>query len=365
MKHVHSVFNLSCEDDDGEFDTLSDLGPDDSGSHNESTDNESHQPIADGAGSAADEPMPLADEQRAAAAEASREEAVIAKRKAYWQQFVVPKEKRLRSAGIEPDSQVVDGSPVPGDDVSGRPDQDWEGKLANVLESSSPSQELDPRWHGTEKFVEERGGIVRHCVPSGFKEIDEPRRESLPPTPDAFEEFAAEAAANIAAELASSDGSSTDAETRANKALDMPPCGAFGLEKFCFGRGCKACRKALRPETEFDFVEFCKKHEPKKADSAPALAVSASTMKTPPCKRPDFFGDARVSTPEKGLEPKKKPKQQAETLFSIHPTVHGCLRCAWSIGQFFDHEPLFKFMIHVCRRPPRVPRARRPRPVSE
>ena len=60
MKHVHSVFNLSCEDDDGEFDTLSDLGPDDSGSHNESTDNESHQPIADGAGSAADEPMPLA-----------------------------------------------------------------------------------------------------------------------------------------------------------------------------------------------------------------------------------------------------------------------------------------------------------------
>lgn len=81
----------------------------------------------------------------------------------------------------------------------------------------------------------------------------------------------------------------------------MPPCGVFGNEMNCTGPDCKACKKALSPETRAALAEFCKKRTPAKA--SPAASSDSTTLRTPLCTRPDFFQDADVGTPEKPLAP--------------------------------------------------------------
>jgi hypothetical protein len=114
------------------------------------------------------------------------------------------------------------------------------------------------------------------------------------------------------------DGEESESEECYNpggKADVMPPCGRFGLEDYCDGPNCRTCQLAL--ENDDDDVDpsgvaraafaLSELFEPRSGEKRKSpSAESALTLKTPPSKKPDFFGSAVVDTPEKECEGKQR-----------------------------------------------------------
>lgn len=87
-----------------------------------------------------------------------------------------------------------------------------------------------------------------------------------------------------------------------DKKQDLPPCGQFGMEKWCPGEGCAMCEAALVgslgdvPLVDIGSVKT--RNGPKPGSHQPS---SVATLKTPLRKKPGFYGkaEARVCVPEK------------------------------------------------------------------
>ena len=80
-----------------------------------------------------------------------------------------------------------------------------------------------------------------------------------------------------------------------DKKQDLPPCGQFGLEKWCPGEGCAMCEAALKGLSQSD-VPFVDVGTVKRGDDQKLAFEKASvaTLKTPPPKKPSFFALAEV-----------------------------------------------------------------------
>ena len=87
--------------------------------------------------------------------------------------------------------------------------------------------------------------------------------------------------------------------SNADKAEDMPPCGRFGMERFCRGKDCEARKLALDPDAKASFVSVCQSHV-KPERKAPV--EDKTVMRTPRCKRPLFVETPELTTPVKALE---------------------------------------------------------------
>lgn len=112
------------------------------------------------------------------------EDPALAKRKAYWQRFVVPKfGKQPQTDGPQPSgSSSADADTV----EPGKEEDDCFSQQVDDL-LASQSSGVDPRWHGTERWTEVRNGLTYTCIPSGYKECQGCSKclnVSLPPTPD-------------------------------------------------------------------------------------------------------------------------------------------------------------------------------------
>lgn len=176
--------------------------PDDSGSHNESTEPEPIQDAAMSDGEASNESAgdAMSDVEPSQGTQqntdlvekpaSSGKQSIDPKLAAYWKRFVVPKpEGMVCPKAVAKESQVEDASTADGD--SGEGSLQWEDRLGSLMQetpdSDSSPQPLrrDPRWDGTERWVEHGpNGTVRHCIPASWANAhnEEWDGESLTPT---------------------------------------------------------------------------------------------------------------------------------------------------------------------------------------
>lgn len=335
----------SASEGEGPEDPVDDEdGESDSGSHNEST-----QPMPDlsdaeallPSGEPAEEPVPVGENPHVEDPEESRK----ANLKKFWQKYKVPKfQPDAVPAPCDDDVEMTQDSTPSQDDGDDESEVEHEpsppeGSTCGLPEDngSLPSQddasfnkelfEIDPRWKGEKPWVQKSGGRVYTFVPSE-RTYDRtlPDGSMLPPTPPLGPTWAdtlnGETSSPESREpLADEEGDGEDEESEngerynpGGKADVMPPCGKFGLEEFCDGPNCQTCQLALEdgdddvsgaPRAAFALSELFGEPRSGEKRKSPA-AESALTLKTPPSKKPDFFGSAVVDTPEKECEDKQR-----------------------------------------------------------
>lgn len=286
-------------------------GSDDSGSHNEST-----QPLEEVHHSPCDcGPADDGDDEP------------TKKLKKFWSRFKVPKFsgsaaasspenddcKKEEPAASSADDDRADAADAPEFESVHSPGSESSDEIDQVM------REIDPSWKGGSVEVTHKGGR------SLFEARDRFNARFLPNTPDIqplWDDIGRDsscdgspARADDQSEDGSCDGSPTKADDRSEdgsefynpegKAEDLPPCAKFGIEDLCEGRDCQACQAAMDGADEpngvmpssFALADICQRKPSKKRKAR--QSSSSSTLKTPPSKRPDFFGAAVVDTPEK------------------------------------------------------------------
>ena len=313
-------------------------GESDSGSHNESTqpmpdlsDDEAPPPTVE----PAEEPAPVGESPHVEDPEENRK----ANLKKFWQKYVVPKfQPDAVPAPCDNDVEMTPPSTPSQDDGDGEcgvedgPSSE-EGSACGLPEDNGslfPSQddasfnqelfEIDSRWKGEKPWVHKSGGRMYTFVPSE-RTYDRtlPDGSLLPPTPPLGPAWAdtLDGDASSPEPLANEKGDSEESESEESynpggKADVMPPCGKFGLEDYCDGPNCRTCQLALEGDDDVDpsgtaraAFALCELFEPRSGEKRKSpSAESALTLKTPPSKKPDFFGSAVVDTPEKECKDK-------------------------------------------------------------
>ena len=264
----------------------------------------------------------------------------------FWKRYVVPKSalpSTLPSQGDsskDGDGDIRSQTGSDGDD--GQNDSDDEDRSSVSSEFERFMLEIDPKWSGEKPWMVTIGGRSFQCVPRhlqpptpdlqtcwglDYMSDDDDVEEPGPPPHAEFEvsEFESE----------SDEGSPESPLEPVNpKALDLPLCAKFGMGHICQGVDCRACRRAMHgydtPDgpipTDPGFTladayqtKFDTKRKPE--SSAPSML----TLKTPPSKRPNFFGSAVVDTPEKDYEQKSGDEIEAGPFVVIAIILEGAL----------------------------------------
>ena len=197
--------------------------------------------------------------------------------------------------------------------------------------------EIDPRWTGEKPWMIQIGGRSHQCLP----------RHLQPPTPDCKTCWHLDYMSDDEVEVegiepgivepgtpphADFEVSETEPESEEGspesplepvnpKAVDLPLCAKFGLGHVCQGVDCRACRRAMHgydtpdgpipSDPGFTLADAYQTKTDTKRKPETSSAPSMQTLKTPPSKRPNFFGSAVVDTPEKDFEQKSGDEIEA------------------------------------------------------
>ena len=322
----------SSSEDDAEDndDDASVCDSDDSGSHNEPTEPE---PLADEPERPPVPKVPLSlvayDEPAASHSPPPVKESL----KKFWSKYVVPKNPKVappsQDDGTEASHETAPESPTMenGSEVDDREsaggssndhesdgglmsedDENHENDLQNDVDSDSIDSVLasiNPEWKADVPLEHHTNGRFYTLFPPGVDHMP-----PLPRTPSIGGPFWEEPEEEPV--VSDSEGSTSEDEPKerynpGGKADDMPPCGKFGVEDLCSGPDCKACQLALDSDRDvsgvvqstYALAEFFGNTDPGDKKRKAASSESVLTLKTPPSKKPDFFGRAVVDTPEK------------------------------------------------------------------
>ena len=280
------------------------------------------------------EPAPIADsvepdheaeepDHEAEEPDHHEEPAELTALKRFWSKYVVPKDRKSVALPSQDDGSNEDG--VPSEAMSSER-EDLELSDLSDADVDSIDGKLDtinPGWSDSNPVEKQINGRFLTLFPPGVNPLP-----ALPRTPslgDAWEDGGESETRVSDPETSASEDEPVEPEERYNpggKADDMPPCGKFGVEEFCTGPDCKVCQLALKEsdqdvsgvvQSTYALAEFFENMDiGEKKRKLAHSSESALTLKTPPSKKPDFFGRAVVDTPEKKPEEKNEARLPVE-----------------------------------------------------
>lgn len=237
--------------------------------------------------------------------------------KRFWSKFVVPKAHKNDEASSQDDSKGSRSDTTSHTSAEAAPLADLEGlpEPEPELDFDRTLAKIDPSWGGA--HVTQVGGrtfveFSDYAEYTPTQHVGSPWsptfRGSTPPSPTASIKF----------DDTLSDDGDTSHDDRYNpqgKADVMPPCGKFGMESSCKGKDCVMCKEALRGDPNLSLEESQIVKASPATLKRPWNPSLSSAMKTPPSKKPDFFGEALVETPEKECQKSDHDDHEARFWF--------------------------------------------------